>query len=69
MSECPNIDRCPLFSEFSLQASLGTWKVRYCTGDFSACERLKLSQARKPVPARMLPNGQHLPAKPGARSD
>ena len=58
---CPKTEHCPLYPEFTLKASLKTWQVRYCTADYTSCERFRRSQAGMSVPARMLPNGMNLP--------
>lgn len=63
IERCPNVTRCSLYEEFNLAASLRTWQIRYCHGDFSVCERYKRSQGGDSVPARLLPNGQMLPEK------
>ncbi len=67
---CPHISHCELFPMFSLAASLRTWQIRYCEGDFTRCERHKRSCDAQPVPITLLPNGKHLPARPsGATGD
>lgn len=63
---CPNVTRCPLYGEFTLQASLRTWQIRYCHADHTECERFQRKNRGDPVPLRMLPNGQMLP---GAKKD
>ncbi|MCZ7680530.1 MAG: hypothetical protein M5U28_17910 [Sandaracinaceae bacterium] len=61
-----NVTRRPLYGEFTLQASLRTWQIRYCHADHTECERFQRKNRGDPVPLRMLPNGQMLP---GAKKD
>jgi hypothetical protein len=46
-----------MFSLFTLAGTLGAWKARYCTADYSACARFRLSAEGKPVPLHLMPNG------------
>ncbi len=68
MASCTRIEGCPLFKQFSIKASLIIWTTRYCNGEFSRCERLKLASAGKAVPVNLLPNGKLL-AVPLDRAD
>ena len=56
------MERCSLYPLFLLQASLKTWQIRYCAGEFEKCERYRRVQQHQTVPANMLPNGKRLPA-------
>jgi hypothetical protein len=60
MASCERIASCPLFKQFSIKATLVVWTTRYCEGDSSRCERLKLVREGKPVPLNLLPNGKML---------
>ena len=64
MEACTRIASCPLFPLFTIQASLAVWKMRYCEGDFSGCERYKLAREMKPIPTNLLPNGKMLAVAP-----
>jgi len=61
MPDCPNTARCPLFPLFAVKSLLELWKVQYCSGDFTRCERYQRSQAGQPIPPNLLPNGSELP--------
>lgn len=56
--ECPRIEKCPLFAEFTLQGSLRVWTEIYCKSDHTRCERFQMASRNEPVPPRMLPNGK-----------
>lgn len=60
MASCPRIVSCPLFARFRMKSSLKVWQAHYCEGDFGRCERWRLIDANKPVPAGLLPNGRTL---------
>jgi hypothetical protein len=60
MTACEKITGCPLFKQFSINASLRVWTSRYCERDFATCERLKLSKEGRQVPLNLLPNGRML---------
>jgi hypothetical protein len=57
---CAKVSGCPLFKAFTMKSSLQVWKSYYCEGDFSRCERFKLSSCGKPVGLTLLPNGRTL---------
>jgi len=57
---CPNSEKCPLFPMFSLEATLKTWKLRYCDSDYSRCVRYQRASAGNRPPDNMLPNGELL---------
>jgi len=42
-----------------------TWQLRYCMAEYETCARYQLALEAKPIPATLLPNGKHLPAKKG----
>jgi len=46
-----------MFGIFTYSGTLGAWKARYCTGDFTACARFQTSSLGKPVPINLMPNG------------
>ena len=51
---------CKMYGLFRLAGTLETWKVRYCTNEFTTCERFNLSAKGGHVPDNLLPNGQLL---------
>lgn len=57
---CSRVVACPLFKQFSLKSSLKVWQSYYCEGDFTRCERYKLSSGACTVPPNLLPNGKLL---------
>ncbi len=57
---CSHVSSCPLFSLFTLKASLSVWQIHYCNGQFETCERLKLARQGQRVPPNLLPNGKSL---------
>ena len=61
VKRCPQMERCALYPLFQLRASLKTWQIRYCEGEFQKCERYRLVERHENVPANMLPNGKILP--------
>ncbi len=60
---CPYTGRCPLYAEFTLEASLRTWQIRYCESDFQSCVRHRMAVAGQQPDPRLLPNGARLPSK------
>ena len=46
-----------MYSLFKYSGTLNTWKINYCTADFSRCERYKRTSAGHPVPVNLMPNG------------
>lgn len=61
MANCPNTERCPLYPLFTVKSLLELWKLQYCNGDYTRCQRYELAQAGRPVPSNLLPNGSELP--------
>jgi len=65
MSEpiCPHAHDCELYPKFSLKGALKIWQQRYCTHptQHKKCKRYLLASAGEPVPATLLPNGEHIP--------
>lgn len=66
--ECPQGSSCEMFELLRLAGTLRTWQIRYCSGDYRACARRRLSEAGRSVPSNLMPNGQFLrfsdPVKP-----
>ena len=60
MTSCERMAGCPLFKQFSINASLRVWTARYCEKGFSSCERFKLAREGRQVPLNLLPNGRML---------
>jgi hypothetical protein len=58
---CPNMTGCTLFPLFNTQAFLRVWQINYCEGEFTRCERHKLTDQGCVVSPTLLPNGKHLP--------
>jgi hypothetical protein len=54
------MERCKLYPLFQLRASLKTWQIRYCSGEFEKCERYRMVQRHETVPSNLLPNGKLL---------
>ncbi len=61
MDICPHVETCRLYPLFTLQASLKTWQLRYCQGNYGTCQRYRLAKRGEPVPLQLLPNGKMLP--------
>jgi hypothetical protein len=49
-----------MYPLLSLANVLKTWQVRYCTGDYTSCERYKRGLRGLPVPQELMPNGATL---------
>jgi hypothetical protein len=49
-----------MYGLLKLAGTLATWKINYCSGDYSRCERYKLSAMGRPVPINLMPNGARL---------
>ena len=60
MASCTHLFDCPLFAVFTMNSALTVWKSNYCTAEFARCARYQLSEAGKPVPRNLLPNGKSL---------
>ena len=59
-TDCPNMTSCEMYALLRLSGTLAIWKTNYCTADFDRCERYRLSQAGRPVPQNLMPNGSLL---------
>lgn len=59
-AQCPNMAGCTMFPLLSMSGTLKTWQARYCSGEFTTCERYKLTQLGKPVAPDLMPNGVRL---------
>ena len=59
---CPHQAACGLQRSIGMTAALRVWQSFYCEGCFTRCERYKLAEGGRPVPARLLPNGRLLDA-------
>lgn len=59
---CPHRAGCVLYPLFTLQASLKTWQIQYCDGEYAECSRYQFARDGRSVPSRMLPNGKVLPS-------
>lgn len=46
-----------MFPEFTSEASLAIFKIHYCNGEHTNCERFKRASTGTPPPSRMLPDG------------
>ncbi len=57
---CSRVTSCPLFSLFTLNATMKLWRINYCDSHFDRCERFKLSTGGAKVPPDLLPNGKRL---------
>lgn len=51
---------CAMFPLLNLSGTLNTWKIRYCSNDYSQCERYRRTQLGQPVAPDMMPNGVRL---------
>ena len=60
--DCPHTRTCPLFRQFTQNSLLEFWKDRFCNVEsrYPDCARYKLSEAGKPVPLTLMPNGSEL---------
>jgi hypothetical protein len=58
--KCPHVASCALYPQFSLQATLRFWQLKYCEGIFSACARYQSVGRGEVVPITLLPNGRRL---------
>ncbi|MCC6873090.1 MAG: hypothetical protein IT378_02185 [Sandaracinaceae bacterium] len=52
-----------MYEIFTLGGALAAWKINYCAGEFTRCERYVRSQAGQPVPVNLMPNGVLLKKK------
>jgi hypothetical protein len=60
MTVCARQDLCPLFTVPAMAPALALWRAFYCDERPDRCERLRLVQAGKMPPSKMLPNGKVL---------
>jgi hypothetical protein len=59
-TECPNLEKCPMFKYFQTDFAKETYISLYCRDRFADCERKKLKDSCREVPATLLPDGQYL---------
>jgi len=55
---CSHVKGCELFVQFAMNPALELWKMNYCEGDHKRCVRYRMSNAGRPVPLTLLPNGR-----------
>ncbi len=59
--ECPRTPGCPLYAQFKMEATRHFWIETYCRSEnHTTCKRLALALEKKPVPPKLLPNGDSL---------
>lgn len=46
-----------MYPVFQLAGVLRTWQLRYCTADYTQCERYSRTERGQPVPPELMPNG------------
>jgi hypothetical protein len=63
--QCPHAARCEMYDLLQLSGTLATWKINYCSADFTRCARYKLAAENKPVPINLMPNGVRLRTSSG----
>ena len=56
---CEFADNCPMFAYFD-RFSETVYRLAYCEGNYTACERRKIRLAGQDVPINMLPQGNKL---------
>jgi len=56
--KCDRAATCPLSTIFVTPFAVKVWRLAYCDGDFSRCERRRLAEAGQQVPVMLLPNGK-----------
>ncbi|MBI5071081.1 MAG: hypothetical protein HZB56_22920 [Deltaproteobacteria bacterium] len=63
---CPHAGSCDLSAAISNRVALLVWRRKCCDDerDFPACERFKLVESGRPIPAGLLPNGHRLALLP-----
>lgn len=49
-----------MYGLLKLSGTLAAWKINYCSGDYTRCERHRLSSLGRPVPPNLMPNGRLL---------
>jgi hypothetical protein len=55
--DCPHAVSCEMYDLLKLSGTLATWKINYCSGDYSRCARYELSARGRPVPINLMPSG------------
>jgi hypothetical protein len=55
-----------MYPVFQLAGVLRTWQLRYCTADYTQCERFARTEKGQPVPPELMPNGTLLKRAPGS---
>lgn len=58
---CPNLEKCPMFGKFRLQATSEIFISKYCKGNFEKCARKKMKDSGREVPEDLLPDGDRIP--------
>jgi hypothetical protein len=55
--DCPHAVSCEMYDLLKLSGTLATWKINYCSGDYSRCARYELAARGRPVPINLMPSG------------
>lgn len=58
--ECPNTEKCPIYSKFRTEALKNIYIKMYCLGRFENCKRKQIKDKGDPVPPELLPDGKEL---------
>jgi len=58
--KCPHMGSCAMFPLLNLSGTLKTWQIRYCSGEYKACERHRRAARGLSVPPDLMPNGVRL---------
>ena len=57
---CPHERSYELFPQFTMEATLKLWTMRYCHADHAKCARYQMVLRGETVPPTLLPNGRLL---------
>lgn len=68
VKECPHASSCAIYGLFNHSGTLAVFKIRYCNAEFENCARYQLACKGRPVPQRLMPNGQTLKMPAGSAS-
>lgn len=57
---CPNMEACPIYQKFKIEALKNIYIKIFCLGKFETCKRKQIKDSGNQVPATLLPDGKDL---------
>lgn len=60
MADCKYLDKCPIYKHFKTKVASTIYRMQYCEGDFSKCQRYIMREKGQTPSECLLPDGKQL---------